>query len=173
MWHRTHRAGVVTVTTRCLQQGAAGSTWGRRPTLPYPATFRFPGDQRWHHKVGQPHTPHRSQHTGPGSWLQRQGPNWAPAGGPKAQSPMCIQKPKILGNKHQSTPCQYLSGDKKGPLRATKGQQLIAGPIYDSQGGTPEPWLSHLSPALFHKHQAWSSQDGSSARPMGVCQRRT
>lgn len=120
MWHRTHRAGVVPAITRCLQQRAAGTTQGRRPTLPYPATFRSPGDQRWHHQVGQPHTPHRSQHTGPGSWLQRQGPNWAPAGGPKAQSPMCIHRPKILGSKHQSTPCQHLSGDKKGPLRATK-----------------------------------------------------
>ncbi|CAM9142767.1 unnamed protein product, partial [Rangifer tarandus platyrhynchus] len=44
-------------------------------------------------RVGQTH------HTGagaqgPGGRLQRQRPNQAPAGGPKAQSPACIQRPK-------------------------------------------------------------------------------
>ena len=47
-------------------------------------------------------------------------PNQAPAGGPKAQSPACIQRPKVLGGRHQRRPCRHLPGGKKYLFRATK-----------------------------------------------------
>ena len=65
-------------------------------------------------------TPRRSRRPGPGGRLQRRGPNRAPAGGPEAQSPACVQRPTVLGGRHQRRPCQHLPGGKKGLLRATK-----------------------------------------------------
>ncbi|XP_043727762.1 collagen alpha-1(I) chain-like [Cervus elaphus] len=50
--------------------------------------------QTRHHELGRPDTPHRSRRTGPGRRLQRQRQNQAPAGGPQARSPACIQRPK-------------------------------------------------------------------------------
>ena len=87
---------------------AAGSAQGRRRMAPRPAALGSPGNWKWHHKSGQPDTPHRSWHTGPGGWLQWQGPNRAPAGGPKAQSPAYIQRPKVLGGGHRRRPCQQM-----------------------------------------------------------------
>lgn len=96
-WHGAYRMEVVPATTRCPRQGVhriedpfclARRPWvGQRPEV-------VP-------RVSSVIRAHKSQRTGPGRLLQPQGPNQAPGDGPKAQSPVHIQSPKVLGGRHE------------------------------------------------------------------------
>lgn len=75
---------------------AAGSAQGRRPTAPRPAALGSPRDRRWHHESGQPDNTtqepaHRPRRAAPAARAEPA----TRAGGPKAQSPAYIQRPKV------------------------------------------------------------------------------
>ena len=88
---RSPQGRVVPAPTGCLQRGAHRVEDSRRLAPPPSGRPETRGGSTG--QVSQT-TPHRSRRTGPGRTLQRQGPNQAPAGGPKAQTPRATRDPK-------------------------------------------------------------------------------
>lgn len=109
-------------------------------------------------RAGSARRTHESRRAGPGGRLKRQGPVRVPGGSPKPRALHASGVPKSSATDAREDRVSTYLVAKKAHFGRKKSRRPAAGPIHESQGGSPGPRSRHLSPTLPHPHQSRSSR---------------